>query len=71
MRSTLYAVGAFLLLAYPLFLLIAIAGTLDQSQKNPDAAAIMHASPDQLLERESGPWRSGVVRNMTLQKSDD
>ena len=56
MRSTLFALGAFLFLGYPLFLLFAIAGTLDQSQRKPESAAIMLTarSANQSLERDSG-----------------
>ena len=68
MRSFLFAVGAFLFLAYPVFLLFAIVGTLDQSQKKPEAAAIIltSRSTNEWLEQDSGPRRSSVLRNTTI-----
>ena len=71
MRSTLYAVGAFLFLAYPLVLLFSIVGNLDQSREKPETAAInlTSRSAKQWLERDSGPRESGVLRNTTIRKS--
>ena len=40
MRATLFGLGAFLFLAYPLFLLVAVARNIDQPQKKPANAAI-------------------------------
>ena len=71
MRSFLFAVGAFLFLAYPVFLLFAIVSTLDQSQKKPDAAAInlTARSANDWLEHDFGPRRSNVLRNTTIRNS--
>ncbi len=71
MRATLFAFGAFLLVAYPLVLLFAVAGNLDQSQKKPKTAAIVLTprSSTQWLERDSGQRSRGVLRNATIRKS--
>lgn len=71
MRTTLYAVGAFLFLSYPLVMLIAVARNIDDARERPAPAAIVFTSrsADQLLEHESGPRSRGVLRNTTLRKS--
>ena len=71
MRSTLSVVGALLILGYPLVLLFAIVGKLDQSQKKPETAAIIltSSSANQWLERDSESRRNGVLRNTTVRRS--
>jgi len=70
MRSTLFAVGAFLFLSYPLVMLFAIVEKLDPSGGKPDTAAIDLTSraADLRLERETGR-RTGIVRNTTIRGS--
>ena len=71
MRATLFGLGAFLFLAYPLFLLVAVARNIDQPQKKPANAAITLTprSSNQLLARDSVQRNRGALRNIALRKS--
>lgn len=71
MRATLFAVGAFLFLAYPLVLLVALARTIDEPQKQPNTAAITltSGSANQLLEPNAARSSYGELRNTTLRRS--
>ena len=70
MRTTLMGVGAFLLLAYPLVLLCAIAGSLDQPPQKPATAAIILTprSSSEWLERDSRQESRPVLRNATIRR---
>lgn len=71
MRTTLIGFGAFLLLAYPLVILFAVVGNLDQSQQKPATAAIILTprSSNHWLERDSGQQSRSAWRNATIRKS--
>ena len=71
MRATLFAVGAFLFLAYPLVLLFAIARNIDQPREKPTTAAMTFTSGSakDLLEHDSPGRTYGGLRNTTLRKS--
>ena len=70
MRATLLTLGAFLFLAYPLVLLMAIVRNVDPSQKKPQAAAIVFTprSSSQLLDGDTGQRSRGVLRSTTIRK---
>lgn len=68
MRATLFAVGALLFLAYPLFVLFAVADKIDQPRQEPTTAAITFTSrsTNDLLQPETRRGRRAGLRNTTL-----
>ncbi len=71
MRATLIGFGAFFFLAYPLFVLFAVASKLDQSQQQPAAAAIVLTprSANAWLENDPGQCSPSELRNTTIRQS--
>jgi hypothetical protein len=71
MRSTLFAVGAFLFLSYPLVLLFAVARNIDEPGKNPDTAAITLTprSAKHMMQRDGAKSSYGELRNTTLRRA--
>ena len=71
MRATLSALGAFLFLAYPLVLLLAVARNIDEPGKQPNTAAITTTSPaaSTELKKTKSPSSYRHLRNTTLRKS--
>ena len=70
MRASLIAFGALLFLAYPLVMLFAVVGKLEQSQQKPPTAAITLTprSANQWLEGDSGQPSRGEFRNATIRR---
>jgi hypothetical protein len=71
MRSTLFAVGALLFAAYPLVLLFAVAGKIDEPRENPDTAAITlsSGSANQAFRNDGTQSTYRTLRNTTLRRS--
>ncbi len=71
MRSTLFAVGAFLIAAYPVVLLFSVAREIDDPQQNPPTAAMTFSSG--ATEQVDGHPRPaptfGQLRNATLRRA--
>jgi hypothetical protein len=70
MRATLIAFGALLFLAYPLVMLFAVVGKLDQSQQKPPTAAIILTprSANQWLEGDAAQRSRGELRSATIRR---
>jgi hypothetical protein len=71
MRTTLLALSAFLLLAYPLVLLLAVVINLDRAQKKPQPAAITLTarSSSEWLNPDAAQRSPGLLRNASIRKS--
>lgn len=71
MRLTLFTVGAFLFLAYPLVLLFAVARNLDEPKTPLNTAAITlsSGSANQMLQPDGGRSSYGELRNTTLRRA--